>query len=137
MPDNQTTIPGEELATDLSRPYWDALRQGRFELQRCTACSKFQHYPRPFCRACDSEDLAWMASSGYGDVVAAVRTHRTSRPERRGVLPFWVILVRLDDGPLLLATGPDDAATGSRVVVDVPATLQAGVLSVRPHPKER
>lgn len=137
MPDSHRPIPGEEFASELSRPYWESLRAGRFELQRCNACGRFQHYPRPFCLGCDSEDLAWAASSGLGEVVTVVRAHRTSRPERGEKLPFCVSLVRLDDGPLILATGADEAQAGCRVEVDVPATLQAGVLSIRRPPQER
>ena len=54
--------------TPVSRPYWDACREGRLLLQRCDSCGKHQFYPRILCSHCGGSTLAWAEASGRGTV---------------------------------------------------------------------
>ena len=49
-----------------TQPYWDGLKAGTLRLQRCAACGKVRHYPRPVCEACWSMDCDWIDASGRG-----------------------------------------------------------------------
>ena len=40
-----SNLPTIEAET---RPFWDAVKEGRFLIRRCTACGRAHHYPRPF-----------------------------------------------------------------------------------------
>src|SRR3546814_11430823 len=46
--------------------YHDQLAQGRFQIQRCQACSQAVFYPRMVCPHCGSGQLDWIQPSGKG-----------------------------------------------------------------------
>ena len=33
----------------LTQPFWEATKEGRLTVQRCTACDRLFWYPREFC----------------------------------------------------------------------------------------
>lgn len=126
-------FPGEELATRLTRPYWDGLHAGRLVLQRCRACGGWQHYPRRLCRACWAGELEFAAVSGAGEVAAAALSHRTPKPELRERLPMPLGLVALREGPLLLARLEPELTAGARVSFSPDQTAASGLLTFGPH----
>ncbi|HJQ45708.1 MAG TPA: zinc ribbon domain-containing protein [Amycolatopsis sp.] len=128
-PDGTMRLRGEEYATELTRPYWEALRRGEFALQRCHTCGRRQHYPRRLCHFCGSGTLEWVAASRSGTVVAAVWACRSSKEELRARLPYPVALIRMAEGPLVLAESAGGLLPpGSRVEIDSAATLRSGLL---------
>lgn len=131
---------GAEHATPLSPPYWEALRDGRFVLQLCADCGRFQHYPRRVCRWCGGPDhLEWAEASGTGAIFAAAGHHRSSRPVLADRLPLLVALVRWDEGPASLAlveglraevSDNGSGLQGRRVRIEHDRTLVQGLLTV-------
>jgi uncharacterized protein len=126
MPD---PLPGEQHLTALTAAYWEGLHAGRLVLQRCSACGRWQHYPRRLCRGCWSETMEFAAVDGRGTVFAAALSHRTPKPELRDQLPIPLGLVTLDEGPALLARLEPGLGAGDRVAFDPDATLRDRVLS--------
>ncbi len=106
----------------LSRPFWAGAAEGRLLVQRCTACGAHQFYPRPFCLACQDE-VEWVEASGRGEIYSLTTNHLRMSPELEP--PYYVALVRLEEGPVLLtrivdaAGAPlaEGAAIGNPVVV--------------------
>lgn len=86
----------EVVPTSVSRPYWEAVDQGRLCIQLCGSCERFQFYPRERCLACQASDLEWVEVSGFGSIYSMTMVH--SRDEE----PFYLALVDLDEGPRLL-----------------------------------
>jgi uncharacterized OB-fold protein len=127
-------LPGEEHATPLSRPYWQGLHDGRLVLQRCLTCGGWQHYPRRICRACWGTELEFTPVPGDGALVAAALSHRTPKPELRDRLPMSLGLVRLDEGPVLLARIEPSVGSGAKVAFSPAATLHSGLLTFGPYP---
>jgi uncharacterized OB-fold protein len=84
----------------LTRPFWDAAKDGRLVMQRCAACGHHQHYPRALCTSCASTDLAFVEVSGKGAVYSSTVVHRAAHPALEP--PYVVALVRLVEGPVLL-----------------------------------
>ena len=41
--------PGQNLE---SKPFWEAAKEGRFLIKRCTACGEAHWYPRIMCPYC-------------------------------------------------------------------------------------
>jgi uncharacterized protein len=123
---------GEELATELTRPYWDGLHDGRLVLQRCAACGRWQHYPRRRCRRCGGAELAFARAGGQGTMIAVALSHRTPKAALRDRLPMRVGLVALAEGPVLMACVDAEARAGEAVVHDPGATLHGGLLTFRP-----
>jgi uncharacterized OB-fold protein len=127
-------LAGEEAATALSRPYWRALREGRFELQRCHSCGRRQHYPRSICSHCGARELSWAPASPRGTVLAATVVHRSSKDALADRIPYDLALVRMADAPLLMALLAGDAGDypiGTAVAIDFDATRESGLLTVR------
>ncbi|GAA3617412.1 Zn-ribbon domain-containing OB-fold protein [Nonomuraea rosea] len=88
------------MSDEITAPWWDATREGRLLVQRCTACGHTQHYPRALCTGCGGTDLGWRESAGRGSVDSFTVVHRSPSPEHPA--PYVVARVRLDEGPVLL-----------------------------------
>jgi uncharacterized protein len=81
--------------------YWEGAERRELLVQRCTACSAHQLYPRPYCLRCQGE-IEWVRASGDGTVYSKITVHLQTLPELEP--PYDVILVELDEGPRMLAT---------------------------------
>ena len=99
-----STIPGLErpspIPNDLTKPFWDAINEGRMVLQNCTACNRL-HYPvRATCQQCGSADnFEWKQVEGKGhvDVYFVIRDSRIRgfRPAQ----PINFVIITLDEDP--------------------------------------
>ena len=91
------------------------LDQGRWLIQRCTACRKGVYFPRELCPHCGDSRLAWETPSGLGTVHAVTTVKR--KPADGGDLN--VSLVELDEGVRLMSRvdnlPPADVKIGLRV----------------------
>ena len=54
-----------------SQAFWEAAREGRLTIQKCTDCGQHVFYPRLICPHCHSDSLTWVEASGRGTVPAA------------------------------------------------------------------
>jgi len=86
------------LPDAFSAVYWDAAREGRLLIQRCTQCRRYQFYPRQHCAACLAADPAWVPAAGRGTLHSYTTVRRTSNPEFAGLTPYIFALVDLDEG---------------------------------------
>jgi uncharacterized OB-fold protein len=82
-------------------PFWEGARRGVLVVQRCNACGHHQFYPRPFCLACNADDLGWVECAGTGVVYSVTMVHVQLVPDLPP--PYQVALVTLTEGPRLLA----------------------------------
>lgn len=106
-------------ADSVTAPWWDATREGRLLVQRCDACGHTQHYPRNICTACGTLDPGYAEASGRGTIWSFTVVHRAPHPAFTP--PYVVALVRLAEGPVLLANvvGAEPGA----LRCDMPVTL--------------
>lgn len=77
-----------------SAPFWQAAREGRFLLRRCTACGEAHWYPRARCPYCLGE-AEWTEASGRGTIY-------TFSVMRRAPVPYAIAYVMLEEGPAML-----------------------------------
>jgi uncharacterized OB-fold protein len=77
--------------TELTRPFWDALRDGHLVFQRCANGHAFLP-ARHHCPACLRPDPQWERASGKGRLVSWVVYH-TAYHRRSSRLPYNVALV--------------------------------------------
>lgn len=102
-----------------SRPYWDAAREHRLLLQRCSGCDRYVFGARAVCPGCHASSLEWVPASGGGVVYSFTVVWRAA--SEAFVAPYVVALVDLDEGPRMLSTlrvaDPGMAAIGARVRV--------------------
>ena len=113
-----------------SERYWAALADGRVEVQRCADCGHWTWPPRPICSGCHGEHLEWTPVSGRGEVHSWVTTHQAYAPSLAPLVPYTVVLVRLDEQPDVMIPGrlvtDGDIARGMRARA-VPADLGDGL----------
>jgi uncharacterized protein len=126
-----TTIPVPDRDT---APYWAALAQGRFELQRCRDCQRWTWPARPICSGCHGDNLAWEEPSGTGEVYSWVVTHQAYGADLVRLVPYTVALVRLDEQDDILIPGrfvsDSEIHQGLRVrAAPEPVTDEVGVLN--------
>lgn len=88
-------IPAPQMNLE-SKPFWDAAREGRFLLKRCTACGQAHWYPRTICPFCNSSATEWVESPGDG-VLYSYSVMRRGAPT-----PFAIAYVTLDEGVSVL-----------------------------------
>jgi uncharacterized OB-fold protein len=83
----------------LSAPFWEAAARRELILQRCAECGHWQFYPRPFCLACQSDNVGWQPAAGTGTVYSQTTVNIQIAPEFTP--PYVVAVVELDEGPRL------------------------------------
>ena len=102
-----------------TRPYWDALNEGRLVIQRCGQCGKPRHYPRPVCDACYSMDVDWKEASGRGTVHSWTVAHHPFHIGFKRELPYLVVTVDLEEGVRMQAQLRNADETSLRIGLPV------------------
>ena len=117
--DYNTPIPEPD---PVSQPFWDAAKEGRFILPRCTDCNRVHWYPRVICPFCHSMDIEWSPASGTGTIhTFAVQTRNWGTWEP----PYVTAYVDLAEGDRMLTIlrgvdpeKPEEIKIGARVRVE-------------------
>ncbi|KAA0076184.1 Zn-ribbon domain-containing OB-fold protein [Tardiphaga sp. P9-11] len=76
-----------------SQPFWDAAKDGKFMIKRCTTCGEAHFFPRAICPFCFSDKTEWEQSSGEGEIY----TYSHMRKSATG--PYVIAYVTLKEGP--------------------------------------
>jgi len=99
----------------VSAPYWEAAARGVLLYQECPACGHRQFYPRAMCTACAATP-AWREASGRGTVHTFTVIRQNWAEPFRGLLPYVVAIVELDEGPRMMTNvthcDPEDVVIG-------------------------
>jgi uncharacterized protein len=124
------------LPTRDNEPFYAAARRGELRLQRCAACGRFRHYPRPLCPACLSRDHVWERASGHGSVYTWTIVRGPTLPAFEPALPYNVVDVLLEEGvhfvSQLLDCPPEAIHAGLAVeAVFVPASEEITLVKFR------
>jgi uncharacterized OB-fold protein len=106
------------MPTPETKPYWDAAQQDELQIQRCNACGDFYFYPRPFCPACFSEEVAWVRVSGRATLHSYVINHRPL-PGWEDEGPYAIALVQLEEGPRMASSIVGIPNTPEDLVLDM------------------
>ncbi|HEY8251484.1 MAG TPA: Zn-ribbon domain-containing OB-fold protein [Burkholderiales bacterium] len=82
-----------------NRPFFDAAREGKLLLGKCSACQELHYYPRAVCPFC----------SGKTELVAAKGTGKiySYSVMRRVAEPYAIAYVTLDEGVTMLTNMVD------------------------------
>lgn len=103
--------------------WFDACKDGRLLVQRCTSCGTLRHPPGPACAECHSFEWDTVEASGRGTVYSYVVVHHPQTPMFEYPLP--VVLVELEEGVRVVSNvldvGPDDLEVGLPVVAELVA----------------
>ncbi|MDP3251338.1 MAG: OB-fold domain-containing protein [Hydrogenophaga sp.] len=86
---------------DVAAPFWAGLRERRLLLQFDSTSGRAQFYPRP--QSLYSEvGVQWREASGRGTIVALTNS-RVAPPALAHRVPYALALVKLAEGPRMLA----------------------------------
>ena len=122
--------------TELSAPHWDGARAGRLMVQRCEACRRYVFTPRHVCPGCLGDTLAWVESSGLGQVYSYTVIHRPPHPAFQP--PYCAAIVELDEGwrmvTNIVGLAPEAVRVGLAVQVDFLEVGEAVLPVFRPRP---
>jgi uncharacterized OB-fold protein len=105
--------------TETSRPFWDAAKQHRLQLQHCGGCQSFIYYPRDRCPHCLSDQLEWRPVSGKGKVYSYTTVRRAS-VRSFADKPYVLAIVELDEGVRMttnIEAPPESVKIGMPVTV--------------------
>jgi uncharacterized protein len=120
MMENSASLPLPVPNAD-SLPYWNAAREGRLLIRKCTACQSLHFMPRHLCPVCWSDELEWIDSKGSGSVHSFTIIRRAPMSAFAARVPYVVALIELDEGPRMMANvlGEDSLSVriGDRVSV--------------------
>lgn len=108
--------------------YLDALKQGRFEIQKCAACAQHVFYPRVLCPHCGSDRLDWVAPSGRGTVYSTTVVRR--KPADGG--DYNVCLVDLAEGVRMMSRVASLAPQDVKIGMSVKARVADGLVEFVP-----
>jgi uncharacterized OB-fold protein len=86
-----------------TQPFWDGAADEKLVVQRCEACGGWQFYPRPFCKACWSEDVRWAEASGDGTLYTYSIVRRNDLPPFGDRVPYAAAIVELAEGPRMVS----------------------------------
>jgi 3-oxo-4,17-pregnadiene-20-carboxyl-CoA hydratase alpha subunit len=81
--------------------WFDALREHRLLIQKCSVCGTLRHPPRPGCHHCGSLEWTTVEASGRGTVFSFVVNHYPQVPAFD--YPLVVGLIELEEGTRLIA----------------------------------
>lgn len=115
-------IPMRFASDDLDRPFWEACERGEFLLQRCPRSGRW-HWPA----GADPETgsgLEWVAASGRGTIHTFTVIHKAYREEWADRVPYNVVVVELEEGPLFHSNLLDCASEDIRVGMSVELVFQ-------------
>lgn len=108
-------------ALNLDNQFWfEAAKEHRLVVQRCTACHTLRHPPGPECPQCQSFEWDTVEASGRGTLYSWVVAHHPRHPAFD--YPLLVAVVELEEGTRLITnlTGvtADQLEIGMELVVD-------------------
>jgi len=121
----------------------EGLAAGEIRIERCGACGRLRHPPRPMCPACQSLERGFVVASGRGTLHSFTVLHHPAFPPFH--YPLAVALVDLEEGTRLVAglveVEPDAVTIGMAVEGEVreveeglplPVFVPAGGRAARP-----
>ena len=108
--------------TPETKPFWDAAKQHKLLIQRCSDCAQHYFYPRPLCPHCLSRNVVWVEVRGRGRLHTFVINHRGPRNFPLPA-PFIIGIVELDEGPRILTNIVGIEADPAAVRCDMPVEV--------------
>ncbi|MGA7419690.1 MAG: Zn-ribbon domain-containing OB-fold protein [Acidimicrobiales bacterium] len=105
-----------------SRHYWQSAADGQLIVQRCTACGRYQFYPRALCIACSGE-TEWVPAAGRGTLHTFTVIRQNRSEAFAALLPYAVGIVELEEGVRMMSNIIDCDVEQLRVDMDLEVVL--------------
>jgi uncharacterized protein len=115
-----------DLDDEISAPFWEGTARGELRVQTCASCGHRRMPPRPMCPVCRSLASTWTVSSGRGAIWSYAVPHPPLLPGYSDLAPYNVIVVTLEEDPLIRFVGNLLAREGGEINEIDPATIVIG-----------
>ncbi|MFF3574546.1 Zn-ribbon domain-containing OB-fold protein [Nocardia jiangxiensis] len=115
---NEYAGPVPDVNDSLTAPFWEATRENRLVVQRCSSCGYLRWPPGPACNECLAPGGEWTELSPVGSLYSYAEYHLAFNPAFKDEIPYVVGLVELDQGPRmygLMRSQPSTADIGRKV----------------------
>jgi uncharacterized OB-fold protein len=115
------TIGIPPAVTEETAGFWNAAKEGRLVVERCTSCGADSFPPRGICRKCRSRSMAPQEITSRGRVYSYTVNHQRWLPDLE--VPYAIVLVEFDQHPGVRIAGrlrgcpPEEAAIDMEVDV--------------------
>ncbi|MGR5237699.1 OB-fold domain-containing protein [Vibrio alfacsensis] len=86
------------LATAISTPFWQSLKDGVVRIQQCQDCQGWVFYPRNHCSHCLSDQLEWKEVTGEATLYSFTIARVPTMAEFAGNKPQVLAVVQLKEG---------------------------------------
>ncbi|MCD4524245.1 Zn-ribbon domain-containing OB-fold protein [Nocardioides sp. cx-173] len=116
--------PPAPLIDEDSRGFWEATREGRIALCRCTECGSWLGRPLERCHVC-AGPTAFADVAGTGTIYTFIVVHRPVIPAYADLVPYVIAVVELDEGPRLPGILLGENGAGVAIGQPVRAELSA------------
>jgi hypothetical protein len=93
---NPERVYAEPSITLETETFWEATKENRLLLKKCTDCGKTHWYPRAICPHCFSSNTEWYDASGRGKIYSF-------SVMRRAEIPYVMAYVTLAEGVTMLS----------------------------------
>src|ERR1700677_4965037 len=110
------------VADDLTSPFWEAAKEHRLVVQRCGSCGYYNHPPRPYCDACNAQEMRFEPVSGRGTIYSFTVMHQRDVAGFEEEAPFINVVVELAEQPRLLMVS--NRASSERAKVKIGAAVE-------------
>jgi uncharacterized protein len=122
----------------VTKGFWELANRGRLSIQRCDDCGDRRYPGAPVCPRCLSKRQSWEPVSGRATLLSWVRFHRAYWDGFVPDIPYVVILVGLEEGPVmvtnLVGAKAEDVPIGAPMeVVFERATEEINLPQFRPR----
>lgn len=112
------------VVTPELEPFFEAARDGRLVVQRCSSCGALRFPARGLCAVCLSRESEWSEVSGRGEVYSFFWMHQVYHPALAGEVPYAVVVVKLEEGPNMMTNILDCPKDQLRIGLPVEVTFE-------------
>ena len=89
-------------STELTEPFWSALKERRLVVQCCEECGALRFPPEPACYRCGSLRATWTPLSGRATLWSWTVAYPPLLPYFAERAPWPVAVVQLEEGPRMV-----------------------------------
>jgi uncharacterized OB-fold protein len=114
------------MVDEFSSEFWKGCLQGELRVQACGSCGRLRFPPRPMCPWCNSLEREWRTTGGTGTVWSYVVPHPPLLPAFMPVAPYNVVVVAIDEDPMVRFVGNLVTSADGLINEIDPATITIG-----------